>query len=150
MRRTILAVMMLGASVGVQAMDNKEAAAFQKKMDRVMVEILCKTRVIRDMNALGEEYLPKLRKISDPALKKMVKAEFGGKLHQAWLNQNFDMRKHQDIVGFLRFMNDRPMKDQSVLAKSWAYSAHQQCPAVADDYLQTNAASLTLISTIPY
>jgi len=150
MRKTILAVMMLGASAGALASDEEEVAAFQKKVDHVMVDILCKTHVIHDMGVLGDEYLPKLDQLSDPAAKRKVNAEFGDKLHQAWLNQKFDMSQYQDVVAFLQFLNDKPISNKAwnSLAGSWTRAAQHQCPAVADDYRKTLAAALSLTATV--
>ncbi len=154
MRRTILAIAMLGVSIGVpgsaHASDADDAAVFQKAMEHVMVDILCSTTVIRDMGALASAYVPKIHDAPDAEERDTLKREFGTKLHQVWINQKYDMSRHQQIVKFLEWMNTQPMSAQSDLAKSWAYSAHKQCPAVADDYRLTNSAALTLVSTIPY
>jgi hypothetical protein len=154
MRKTLLAFVVLGVSMsfsgGAQAGEADDAAAFQANMERVMVDILCNTAVIRDMNALGDVYLPRLRAASDPAARFRLKNEFGGKLHQAWYRQKYDMNGHQDIVRFLGWMVGQPMEGQVELARSWAVSAHQQCPAVAADYHETNAAALTLMLVIPH
>lgn len=154
MRKIISAVAMLGIFVtlsgNAQAMDAKEAAAFEKDMDHVMVDILCSTAVIHDMSGIASVYLPKIQHEQDATARTALKHEFGKKLHQAWLDQKYDMSAHEKIVNFLAWLNTQPLKLQSEFAKSWAVAAQQQCPAKAPDARLTHGVAFTLVSSVVY
>jgi hypothetical protein len=149
MNRLIIAISLI-VSISSTAHASDDPDKLQKSVEYTMADILCTTHVIKDMEAAASTFFSSTEKVQSQAEKDRLKADFGDRLHAAWLNQKYDMKKHPDVVKFLNYALTLPMDAQADFAKQWSYVAHKRCPDVASDYRATYSAAMTLISTIPH
>ena len=127
---------------------DEKADELIKHTEFMMVDILCSTTVVKEMNTAANAYDEQTKKANSDQEKADLKLQFSKNLRQIWLKHNFDLSPYPDVVNFFNHLIDAPMEVKYEFAALWAKSAQQQCPVKTFDHRATTSAAMTIISSI--
>jgi hypothetical protein len=127
---------------------DEKADELIKHTEFMMVDILCSTTVVKEMNTADNVYEEQTKKANSDQEKLDLKLKFSKNLRQIWLKHNFDLSPYPDVVNFFNHLINAPMEVKFEFADLWAKSAQQQCPVITFDHIATTSAAMTIISSI--
>jgi hypothetical protein len=138
----------LVALLPLSTLAGEKADELIKHTEFMMVDILCSTAVVNEMNTASNVYEEQVKKASSDQEKLDLKLKFSKTLRQIWLKQNFDLSSYPDVVNFFNHLIHAPMDVKIEFAELWATNAQQQCPGITVNYRATTSAAMTIISSI--